>query len=78
MFSSLPHPLQANAILVPELDHDRFLPNPCQFVTYLIIRRYTVRDIDIVLKETINERGKNAMKVKLSLIDQQTKSHASL
>ena len=77
-FSALPQPLQTNAILVPELGHDRFLPNPCQFFIYLIVRRCAVRDIDIVLKETIHERDKNVVKVNLSLIDQQTKFYAML
>jgi hypothetical protein len=33
-FCGFPQPLQANAAIYPQLGHDRFLPNPFQFISY--------------------------------------------
>lgn len=39
VFSRFSQPLQANTGIVPELDHDHFLPNIPQFMSHVTIRR---------------------------------------
>jgi hypothetical protein len=48
---------QYNSRLLPQLGHDRFLPNPFPFISYPITGSYIVSDDDrdIYLQKTLHE-----------------------
>jgi hypothetical protein len=62
----LPQFLQANAVTVLRLSHDRFLPNSFQFISTLIIQSYIVS----ILKASLNRIRKE--KLAMSCTDKNT------
>jgi hypothetical protein len=57
-----PQFLTVNTGIVPQLGHDRFLPNPLKFVYHPSIRSYTVQLLKVPLNNPQKKKRRNAIK----------------
>jgi hypothetical protein len=51
-FLYMPRSLQTHAEAVSRVEHDKLLPNPFQFISHSITRRYIARNTNSVVKES--------------------------
>jgi hypothetical protein len=56
-FPDFPQPLRENSVTVPRLGHDRFIPNPSQFVSHPIIRRYEILTASVIPPPILSSDG---------------------